>query len=135
MKYITLIIGLLVIGCDSFRFEYNPSGPENMRRAKEKARHRVVGEYEFKKDGDTTKLIFLENGIQEWYENGKKQQENEWYIGHGVLYVIAGGKVFQPNPKYQSGKLISLTVFADVITYENLKYYPKEKRRTYIRIK
>ena len=71
MKYITLIIGLLVVGCGK-------QSPDKELTAEEK----VIGTYECKdKDGDTYKRVFLENGVLEGYRNGKKEEEDaNWKI-------------------------------------------------------
>jgi|LWDU01.1.fsa_nt_gi hypothetical protein len=49
MKYITLIIGLLVMGCCTPVKELT-------------LREKVVGAYERKEDGETKRLVLLENG-------------------------------------------------------------------------
>ena len=40
-------------------------------------REKVVGEYEFKEDGDTFITVLLENGIVEDYKNGKKEEDSK----------------------------------------------------------
>ena len=73
MRYITLIVGLLVVGCGEFT-ESTPTTTE--KPVKELTlREKVVGEYEGRgikapsgtyeriKDGDTIKWVFLENGV------------------------------------------------------------------------
>ena len=66
MKYITLIIGLLVVGC--------VSPDETLRKS-------VVGTYEFKdSNGDTYIAHLLHNGTGEAYINGKKDDEYKWKI-------------------------------------------------------
>ena len=79
MKYITLIIGLLVVGCGT---------PVKELTLEEK----VVGTYEYIKDGDTIRMVFLENGIWEGYENGKKEDgEGKWKITkEGEIHIIDG---------------------------------------------
>ena len=73
MKYITLIIGLLVVGCATI--------PVKELTAEEK---KVVGEYQSKYDV-TLKYVFLENGIGEWFLDGKKEQEYKWAIVNGEI--------------------------------------------------
>ena len=55
---------------------------------------KVVGTYEGKKDGNTGRLVFLDNGIAEGYENGKKSSEgnriNGSFDGLLIWYYING---------------------------------------------
>lgn len=83
---IVLVVGLLAIGCGN-----------------SKIKKMVVGEYETKlNDGDTHKLVFLDDGVVESYLNGKKHgEENKWSIVKGEIH--AGLKefaieVFRINP-------------------------------------
>ncbi len=79
MKYITLIIGLLVVGCLT---------PE--QKQQEALRDSVVGEYEFKSDiidGYTIKYVLLENGVRVWWENGENQGESKWSIVNGEIHL------------------------------------------------
>ena len=56
-------------------------------------REKVIGEYEFKKDGHTDRLVFLDNGIAENYENGKKREED------GKWKISKEGELHLTNPK------------------------------------
>ena len=80
MKYITLIIGLLVVGCATI--------PVKELTAEEK---KVVGEYEEEYDlGDGLqrfKYVFLGNGTAEWFLDGKKEQEYKWAIVNGEIHA------------------------------------------------
>ena len=80
MKYITLIIGLLAVGCATI--------PVKELTAEEK---KVVGEYEEEYDlGEGLqrfKYVFLENGIGEWFLDGKKEQEYKWAIVNGEIHA------------------------------------------------
>ena len=55
----------------------------------------VVGTYEAKKDGRTEGVIFLENGVIESYENGKKRElEAKWTIINGEIHgEVEGGRI------------------------------------------
>ena len=65
MKNIILLISVLIV-----------SACASMPTAKS-----VVGTYEEKQDGDTYRLVLLENGISERYTNGKKEEkEGKWKI-------------------------------------------------------
>ncbi len=58
---IVLVVGLMVAGCDTAL---------TMKS--------VAGEYELKKDGDTYKYVFLENGNTEFYVNGNLLGRRDW---------------------------------------------------------
>ena len=47
----------------------------------------VAGEYELKEDGDTWRLILLDNGVTKSYVNGEKGGESNWKIVDGVMHV------------------------------------------------
>ena len=42
---------------------------------------------EFKHDEDTVRFIFLENGVCEFYINGKKEEEANWSIVDGEIHA------------------------------------------------
>ena len=62
---------------------------------KELTKEDVVGTYEAKKDGRTEGVIFLENGVIESYENGKKRElEAKWTIINGEIHgEVEGGRI------------------------------------------
>ena len=78
MKYITLIIGLMVVGCGK-------QSPDKELTAEEK----VLGTYEYIiEDGTTVKVVLLENSIVEFYYNGKKEEyDGKWKIINGEIHV------------------------------------------------
>ena len=121
MKHITLIIGLLVVGCLT-------------AEQKQKAlRDSVVGEYEDTKGGDTAKLVFLENDVAEGYWNGKKKEgEAKWSIVDGKIYVnLPHGEI----TIWRINKDGSITVITGINKDEEREDYPKEDQFTYKRIK
>ena len=73
MKYITLIIGLLVIGCGN------------------SAEKKVIGEYEYKAEGGVfgdEKWVFLDNGIAEIYSQDYEEgREGKWSVVDGEIHV------------------------------------------------
>ena len=74
---IMLVVGLLAVGCETLT-------PEE----KKALRDSVVGEYELKEDGNTFKVVYLENGVFELYTNGQKQGENKWTIVDGEIHFV-----------------------------------------------
>ena len=67
MKHITLIIGLLVVGCgevENGAYKHRPKQSTNTKPVKELTIKDVVGSYEGYKKGRT---VFLDNGVVENY--------------------------------------------------------------------
>jgi len=62
----------------------------------------VVGEYEYKAEEYNWKQVFLDNGVYEWYLNGKKQVEYKWSVVKGEIHVknVPNGLIgiFRINP-------------------------------------
>jgi len=115
MKYITLIIGLLVVGCGT---------TPTMKS--------VAGVYEFKYRGDTGELVFLPNGIAEGYRNGKKEREAKWKIvDREIHWEWSSGKtaVFRIN------KDSSITPISGIDKDGKRIDHPKEKQITSKKIK
>ena len=85
MKYITLIIGLLVGGCATTPTkELTPEENKALRDS-------VVGTYEQKYvDGVTYRVVLLDNGVYEWYVEGKKSAEAKWEIVNRQIHCDYG---------------------------------------------
>ena len=101
MKYITLIIGLLVVGC--LKKEQTNQKQIVTKKANEAAEplpekpikgltleEKVVGAYEWKGEGDTVRKVLLENGISEGYVNGKKDGNGKWKLVEGQIHDTDG---------------------------------------------
>ena len=115
MKYITLIIGLLVVGCG--------------KTAEEK----VAGTYEGKEGEDTIKFVLLENGILEFYRNGKKdEEEGKWSIVDRELHIVdKDGEIFV----LRINKDESITWVVVLSREGEREDIPKDKQETYKKIK
>jgi hypothetical protein len=127
MKYITLIIGLLVIGC------LTPEQKQWQEWGQVKAlRDSVVGEYEYKKRGH--KFVFLENGTAEGYVHGNRQkaEEYKWSIVDGEIYVHWYGERIGEVYRINTDKSITLIVS---ISDGKRTDRPKDKQITYKKIK
>ena len=48
----------------------------------------VAGTYELKKDGDTLRAVFLENGASQAYKNGEKDGEGKWSVVDGEIHIV-----------------------------------------------
>jgi len=88
---IPILIGLLVVGCGEKEQpnDVKPAPTTNANKGngtetkpvKELTlREKVVGEYEFKKDGDTGRLVLLENGQADGYSDCDKIDYGKWKI-------------------------------------------------------
>ena len=100
MKYITLIIGLLVVGCGkqekAVTNESTPTTNTNEvsgtteKPVKELSlEEKVVGAYEMKEGEETYRVVLLETGIVEKYRNGKKHdEEDKWKIVDGEIQIV-----------------------------------------------
>ena len=47
----------------------------------------VIGEYEAEVDGQKRKDVYLENGVREWYVNGRRSFTTKWSIVDGEIHV------------------------------------------------
>ena len=127
MKYITLIIGLLVVGCGK-QEQTTTEKPVKELTAEEK---KVVGTYEMEGGGDTFSAVFLDNGIIENYKNGiREEEEDKWKIVDGELHIIheRGIAVFIIN------KDGNITGIADIEDGKR-EDFPKENQHTIKKIK
>ena len=108
MKYITLIIGLLVVGCGKQEqtdankstpttntnevdgATENPTQTVGVTPVKELTlEEKVVGTYEIKEGEYTYRVVLLETGIVEKYRNGKKHdEEDKWKIVDGEIQIV-----------------------------------------------
>jgi len=152
MKYITLIIGLLVVGCgevENGAYKHRPkqtdtnestptTNTNEVDGTTEKPvkelilEEKVVGEYESKLYGNTYKQVFLENGVYEWHQNGKKvETEYTWSIVDGEIHLKYGEGIiiiFRINPDK------SITMIAEILDSKR-EEKPKEDQQTYKKIK
>ena len=101
---IVLMVGMLVVGCGKqekaaeplclFHNESTPTINTNevdgttVKPDKELTlREKAIGAYETKEDGFTFRVVLLDNGILEFYNNGNKTRENKWTIINGEIHV------------------------------------------------
>ena len=94
----------------------------------------VAGTYEIKVDGDTFRLVLLENGNRKLYLNGKKQEgEHKWKISkEGELHITNpdGGIVIS-----RINKDGSITAIAFIYKDGEREEVGKEEQFTYKKIK
>ena len=117
---------MLVGGCAT------PLTPEQKQKA---LRDSAVGTYEEKQDGDTYRLVLLENGISERYTNGKKEEkEGKWKISEeGELHdnTYSNRYIWV----YRINKDGSITIIARIDADGKRKEAPKDKQMTFKKIK
>ena len=137
MKYITLIIGLLVVGCGKQeQTNTNESTPTTTAKPVKELtlEEKVVGEYEFKDDKDTRfRMRVLENGVLKSNIIDKQREEDfKWSISEdGELHVEAGDGIILV---FRINKDGSITAVAG-IDKDGRDDKPKEKQRTFKKIK
>ena len=98
----------------------------------EKLRDSVVGEYEYKLLHNTYKSVFLENGVDERYLNGKKGGELKWSIVDGEIHIEripAWIAVYRINPDK------SITRIATILRGSPQMDLSKENQFTFKKIK
>ena len=136
MKYITLIIGLLVVGCGKQeQADTNESTPTTTEKPVKEltAEEKVVGEYEMKKDGKTLRIVLLETGVAEKYIDGKKEdEERKWKIVDGEIHIIEGSGHITIIRINKDG---SLTNIATIYKDGERRDIPKEDQDTAKKIK
>ena len=134
MKYITLIIGLLVVGCGKQeQTDANESTPTTTEKPDKELtlEEKVVGTYEVKKYGKIFRIVLLETGIVESYKNGKKDDEGKWSISKdGELHIVDNVwiSVYRIN---KDGSLNGIAMIGD----GKRTGTPKEFQNTYKKIK
>ena len=118
---IPIVIGLLVVGCGSGR---------KLTAEEEK----ILGTYELKdKDGEAHKIVFLENGIMEGYDNGKKQKEEfKWKIYDGEINVYMYDDIYVFKINEDSSITLIAVIDADGKRSEDA---PKEEQWNYKKVK
>ena len=126
---IVLVVGLLAVGCETPM----PEEKKALEQKPKSLRDSVVGEYELKtENGNTYKYIYLDNGIREYYINGKKQIELKWSISNGELHLKWNTvliHVFRINPDK------SITYIAEIFKDVKRTDWLKDEQTTYKKIK
>ena len=98
---IVLVVGLLAVGCLT---------PEQKQKA---LRVSVAGEYERKWKDRTDKLVLLDNGVREWYINGRKENEAKWSIANGELHVKYDSELINVHRINEDKSITNIAVIRD----------------------
>jgi len=91
----------------------------------------VVGEYEAEVDGQKRKDVYLENGVREWYVNGRRSFTTKWSIVDGEIHVNYNNGW---EEVYRINKDNSITWIAKIVDGKR-DVVPKEWLHTYKKIK
>ena len=95
----------------------------------------VVGTYEEKRGEDTYRAVFLDNGIAESYDNGKKdEREAKWKLTKGGEIHVTMTHQFSIGV-LRINKDGSITGIAMIYKNGERKDIPKEDQKTYKKIK
>ena len=92
---------------------------------------KVVGEYESICNGKTYKRVFQENGIVEWYVNGRKRAEYKLEIVNGEIRAAFGSE-YKDIYRLNADRSITHIAYIDNGERED---FPKEEQLTYKKIK
>ena len=130
MKYITLIIGLLVVGCEKGG-EITIGEPPKAKPVKELTSEDVVGSYEARGGGDSYKQVFLDNGVYEWHVIGKKEWGAKWKIVNRELHIDIGDGYISVWKINEDNSITKIAYIED----GKRTGLPKEPPLTYIKIK
>jgi len=151
MKYITLIIGLLVVGCGKQeQTDANKSTPTTNinevsgtteKPVKELTKEDVVGTYEAKIGENFVRMVYLKNGICKLYANSRNEGAEDgwshsltgsWKIVEGQMRYIS---VLGQTEVHRINKDGSMTVIAVIAKDGQRTEMPKENQQTYKKIK
>ena len=98
-------------------------------RSEIRLKEKVVGTYELRDEGQVFRGVFLDDGTEVDYTNGKKIGSNLWRALEGEVCVDQGSNIliFRINPE---GSLTRIAYIDD----EGRKVLPREKQKTFIKI-
>ena len=120
---IILVVGLLSVGCLT---------PEQKQH--KALRGSVVGEYKFKDDEDTFKIVLLKNGVYEFYFKGNKNAKAKWSIDNIEIH-ISFAVLFGRINVYRINQDKSITVIANIDKDGKRRDLTKEEQSTFKKIK
>ena len=159
MKNTLLVIVVLLVGCGKITgYDLNqPMSEEMKRQLKQKKKaaednnskpikaddnnitkltpeeQKVVGEYEYKREGFTSKFVFLENGVYLNYTNGKKREgEHRWKVVEGEIHITASD---EKTGIWRINKDGSITAIAEITKDGKRVEGDEEAQMTFKRIK
>ena len=132
MKTLVLLSTILLLGACATNTHKENSTPAKHVKELTPEEKKIVGTYELKNGGDTFRNVFLDNGVLEAFEKGKKcEEEYKWTIVGKEVHVEWGnGRVLI----YRINSDGSLTDIATIIGGERTDRR-KEYQFTYKKIK
>ena len=117
MKSLMLISVILLVGC-----------------ATTSTVKSVAGSYGWKEDGNTIKLVLLENGVYEYHFKGNKSAEAKWSIENKEIH-ISFAVLFGRINVYRINQDKSITHIANIDKDGKRRDLTKEEQTTFKRIK
>jgi len=133
---IVLVVSLLSVGCATVKDIYvqlvggKPNTPEQKQKI---LRDSVLGEYEFKGSRNTFKIVLLENGVKEHYQNGRKGDDGtKWSIVDGEIHDKYNSElivIYRINPDK------SITFIATIKDGKREDRSKEQQKQTYKKIK
>ena len=132
MKVLIQLTSILLLGACATNTHKEKSTAAKLVKKLTPEEKKIVGTYELKNGGDTFRNVFLDNGVLEAFEKGKKcEEEYKWTIVGKEVHVEWGnGRVLI----YRVNSDGSLTDIATIIDGER-KDRRKEYQFTYKKIK
>ena len=94
----------------------------------------VAGSYGWKEDGNTIKLVLLENGVYEYHFKGNKSAEAKWSIENKEIH-ISFAVLFGRINVYRINQDKSITVIANIDKDGKRRDLTKEEQTTFKKIK
>ena len=94
----------------------------------------VAGSYGWKEDGNTIKLVLLENGVYEYHFKGNKSAEAKWSIENKEIH-ISFAVLFGRINVYRINQDKSITHIANIDKDGKRRDLTKEEQTTFKRIK
>ena len=120
---IVLMVGLLAVACLTPEQKQQPPTMKS-----------VAGTYGWKEDGNTIKLVLLENGVYEYHFKGNKSAEAKWSIENKEIH-ISFAVLFGRINVYRINQDKSITVIANIDKDGKRRDLTKEEQSTYKKIK
>ena len=117
MKSLMLISVILLVGC-----------------ATTSTVKSVAGSYGWKEDGNTIKLVLLENGVYEYHFKGNKSAEAKWSIENKEIH-ISFAVLFGRINVYRINQDKSITHIANIDKDGKRRDLTKEEQTTFKKIK
>ena len=124
---ITILILFVAFGCG----KSEPLSPETSTQVLS-SYAKLFGSYEIKEDGETIRIVLLENGKYEAWIDGEKKDDGTWKIEAKEVYLLEDGEEIPYILKIESnGELTMIARIKD----NKREEAPKQHQRTFKKLK